>query len=119
MVREVGLVTIAMFSWHHRGSLIRSVDLLLRLPVLLRTGRTADALTEATAISALDRDAPTDTDIRITGVHQGDLVLRGDLSPDALDVARTTLLGVRRVVEVRSDGSQQPSLDDDLAPARA
>ena len=119
MIRQIGWMTIASFSWQHRGTVIRGVDLLLRFPTLLRSGRTVDAYTEAKLLVALDRQAPTATDIRITGLHQGDVVLRGDLPADSLDVARTALLGVSQVVEVRSDGSQQPTLDDVVASARA
>jgi hypothetical protein len=119
MIRQIGWMTIATSSWHHRGTLIRAVDLVLRLPTLLRTGRTADAYTEAKLLLALDRQAPADTDIRITGLHQGDVVLRGDLPADSLDVARTALLGVSQVVEVRADGTHQPTLDDAIASARA
>jgi hypothetical protein len=117
-IRQIGWMTIATFSWQHRGTLIRAIDLLLRTPTLLRTGRTADAYTEAKLLVALDRQAPTDTDIRITGLHQGDVVLRGDLPADSLDVARTALLGVSQVVEVRSDSTGQPTLDDAIASAR-
>ena len=108
----------ATFSWQHRGSVVRLFDLLLRLPTLVRAGRTADALTEARLLVALDQRAPAAIDIRITGIHQGDVVLRGDLPATSLDLARDALLGVSQVVEVRSDGFQQPTLDDTVAAAR-
>jgi hypothetical protein len=104
MFRRIGWMTVMTFSWQHRGSVLRTVDLLLRVPALIRTGRGADAFTEARLIAALDRRAPTSTDIRITGIHHGDVVLRGDLPAPSMEVARTALLGVSEVVEVRSDG---------------
>jgi len=119
MFRQIGWMTVMTFSWQHRGSVVRMVDLLLRLPTLLRTGRGADAVTEARLVVALDHRAPTATDIRITGIQHGDVVLRGDLPPTSLDLAREALLGVSQVVEVRSDGFEQPTLDDAVAAARA
>lgn len=119
MFRRIGWMTVMTFSWQHRGSVIRTVDLLLRVPTLLRTGRMGDAITEARLIAALDRRAPTAMDIRITGIHQGDVVLRGDLPATSLDTARTALLGLPQVVEVRSDAFAQPTLDDTIAAARA
>jgi hypothetical protein len=118
MFRQLGWMTVMTFSWQHRGSVVRMVDLVLRVPTLLRTGRATDAVTEARLLVALDHRAPTDTGIRITGIHQGDVVLRGDVPPTSLDVARQALLGVSDVVEVRSDGFSQPTLDDAVAAAR-
>ena len=115
LFRQIGWMTAMTFSWQHRGSVVRLFDLLLRLPTLVRAGRTADALTEARLLVALDQRAPAVIDIRITGIHQGDVVLRGDLPATSLDLARDALLGVSQVVEVRSDGFQQPTLDDTVA----
>jgi hypothetical protein len=115
LFRRIGWMTAATFSWQHRGSVLRMVDLLRRLPVLLRSRRGAIALTEARAIVALDRTAPDRTDIRITGIQDGDVVLRGDAAADALDLARRTLLGVAQVVDVRADAFKRPVVDDAVA----
>ena len=67
---------------------------------------------------ALDGQVPTSTDIRITGISAGAVTLKGDLHDDSLDVARHALLGMSEVLDVRTDGQDQPTLDDALAGAR-
>ena len=118
MFRRIGWMTVVTFSWQHRGSMVRLVDLLLRLPALLRNGRTAEAVTEARLIMALDGPAATATDIRITGVRDGDVTLRGDLTPASLELARHSLLDVAKVVDVRADAYHQPTVNDAIASAR-
>lgn len=118
MFRQVGSVAVASFLWQHRGSAVRAVDLARRLPQLVSSRRGGDALTEAKAIVALDGEVPTSTDIRITGISDGAVTLRGDLHDESLDAARHALLGVSDVLDVRTDGAEQPTLDDALAGAR-
>ncbi len=111
-------MTITSWLWQHRGTVVRAVDLGKRLPHLVSGGRSRDALTEARLLLALDGKVPTGTDVRITGVEDGAVTLRGDLDLDRLNDARGALLGVSDVLDVRTDGSQQPTLDDALAGAR-
>jgi hypothetical protein len=118
MFRQVGALTVTTFLWQHRGSVVRVVDLGRRLPQLVGNGKSGDAVTEAKAIVALDGSVPTSTDVRITGVHDGAITLRGDLHVDALDAARDALLGVSDVLDVRTDSVDQVTLDDALAAAR-
>ena len=113
--RRVGSMAVATFLWQHRGSVVRTVDLARRLPQLISGRKTGDAVTEAKAIVALDGKVPTSTDIRISGISEGAVTLRGELHDDSLDVARRTLLGVTDVLDVRTDGVEQPTLDDELA----
>ena len=115
MFRQVGTMAVATFLWQHRGSVVRTVDLGRRLPLLLQRGRLNDALTEAKAIIALDQRIPTETDVRITGFDGGSLLLRGDVALEHLDEARATLLGVDDVVDVRTSSTHQPTFDDALA----
>ena len=117
LVRRVGILAIASLTWQHRGSAVRALDLVLRVPQLVRTGRARDALTEAKAIVALDADVPARTDVRLMGVHDGTLLVRGDVALDSLDETRATLLGVDHVVDVRTASGLQRSSDDALAAA--
>jgi hypothetical protein len=118
MFRRVGAMAIATFAWQHRGSAIRTFDLVRRLPALLPAGRWRDAVTEAKAIVALDAKVPTRTDVRITGFDDGSLLLRGDLPVDRFEEARATLLAVGDVVDVRTTATERPTYDDALAAAR-
>ena len=117
MFRQAGSMAVATFLWQHRGSVVRTVDLARRLPQLVQDGRGRDALTEAKAIVALDAKVPTSTDIRITGIQDGAVTLRGDLRDESLDVARKALLDVPDVLDVRTDAVDQPTLDSELATA--
>ena len=118
LFRQVGTVAVASFMWQHRGSVVRTFDLVCRLPGLVQGGRVRDALTEAKAIAALDQRMPTRTDVRITGFEDGSMTVRGDLPLDHFEEARHTLLAVSDVVDVRTSATQQPTLDDMLAGAR-
>jgi hypothetical protein len=118
LFRQVGTVAVASFMWQHRGSVVRTFDLVCRLPDLVQDGRVRDALTEAKAIVALDQRMPTRTDVRITGFEDGSMTVRGDLPLDHFEEARHTLLAVSDVVDVRTSATQQPTLDDMLAGAR-
>jgi len=115
MIRRVSSVAMATFLWQHRGSVARTADLVRRLPQVVRAGDSRDAITEAKAIVALDRKVPTSIDIRITGVGDGAVTLRGNARDDSLDRARETLLGVSEVLDVRTDGLGQPTIDDVVA----
>jgi hypothetical protein len=114
LFRRVGMVAITSFTWQHRGSALRTFDLMLRAPQLLRAGRARDALTEAKAIVALDAKVPARTDVRLAGVHDGTLMVRGDVALDSFDEARATLLAVDDVVDVRSASVRQPTFDEAL-----
>ncbi len=118
MFRQVGAVAVVSFLWQHRGSVVRTVDLAQRLPQLLSSGKGGDAFTEAKAVVALDGPLPTSTDVRITGIDDGAVTLRGDVSVESLGTARSALLGVSDVLDVRTDGLDQITLDDMLTPAR-
>ena len=113
--RQIGSMAVAAFIWKHRGSAVRAVDFARRLPQALSGGNRSAAITEAKAIVALDAKVPTSTDIRITGIQDGAITLRGDLRDESLDVARQALLDVPDVLDVRTDGIEQPTLDAELA----
>ncbi|MET0904153.1 MAG: hypothetical protein ABWZ52_13000 [Acidimicrobiales bacterium] len=117
LFRQVGAVAVASFLWQHRGSIIRLVDLAGRLPHLIQDGRTRDALTEAKAVVALDGRIPTRIDVRLTGVHDGSMTVRGDVPLERFEEARATLLAVEGVVDVRTSPVEQPTFDDAVATA--
>ena len=110
-------MAIAGFLWQHRGSVVRGFDLALRLPQLVTGGRIDEALTEAKAIMALDGEVPTSTDVRISGIEDGAVTLRGDLEGNSLKAARQALLAVPDVLDVRTDANAQPTFDDALGAA--
>ncbi len=118
MFRQVGALTVATFVWQHRGSVVRALDLGRRLPQLLGNGKGGDAFTEAKAVVALDGALPTSTDVRITGIDDGAVTLRGDVPVESLAAARGALLGISDVLDVRTDALDQTTLDDTLSPAR-
>jgi hypothetical protein len=119
LFRQVGTMTVLSFLWKHRGSVVRTVDLAKRAPALVRDGRTRDLTAEARAVVALDGPLATDTGVRISGVEDGSVVLRGDASGPELQSARATLLTeVPNVVDVRTDAGGQPTLDSMLEGAR-
>ena len=117
MFRQAGAVAVASFVWQHRGTAIRTFDLACRLPHLVQDGRVRDALTEAKAIVALDGKLPTRMDVRITGFDDGTLTVRGDVPFDRFEEARSTLLAVGDVVDVRTSAVEQPTFDEALAGA--
>jgi hypothetical protein len=117
LVRKIGFITLTKVTWEHRGSAMRLLDLGTRMPQLLRTRDSKAALTELKSIFALDKTAPSDLDVRITGVDDGSVVLRGGVSADRLERARKALLGVSGVLDVRTDAGAQPTLDATMATA--
>ncbi|MEO6318358.1 MAG: hypothetical protein ABIP36_06200 [Acidimicrobiales bacterium] len=117
MFRQVGSMAVATFLWQHRGSVVRTTDLARRLPQLVTTGNTDAAVTEAKVIMALDGEVPTQTDVRITGIDDGAVTLRGDLPAGSLESARHAAMSVANVLDVRTDGDQQPTFDEALAAA--
>lgn len=120
MLREVGTVTVVTWAWKHRGTVLRGVDLASHLPELVSSRRMNDGLTEAKALYALDGPVPADTDVRITGIADGAVTLRGDLQVESLARARDALLSLSEVTDVRTDGTRQPVYDGatTTAPAR-
>jgi hypothetical protein len=118
LFRQVGTMTVVSFLWKHRGSVVRGVDLAKRAPTLVRDGRTRDLTAEARAVVALDGPLATETGVRISGIEDGSVLLRGAGGPE-LQSARTTLLAeVPHVVDVRTDAAGQPTLDTMLEGAR-
>jgi hypothetical protein len=118
LFRQLGAVTIARYAWDHRGSVVRAADLATRAPALVRDGRTADLKTEARAVLALDAAVPTDTDVRISGIDDGTVSLRGNPAGAALQSARQALVTLPTVVDVRTDGGDNPTLDHVLENVR-
>lgn len=106
------------WAWQHRGSVARGADLVRRTPHLMRDGRAAELTAEARAIAALDGALPADTSIRITGIDDGSVMLRGQPSGDRLETARLALTALPNVVDVRTDDATQPTLDSLLSSAR-
>ena len=114
-VRQVGFVTIAQALWRHRGTAMRTVDLARHTPHAVRNRDLDDLATEARAVVALDRTVPRDTSIRITGIDDGSVVLDGQADVSELAAARATLLRLRNVADVRTDGAGLPSAEQLLA----
>jgi|GEM_PF-5427621 len=115
---QTGSLALLNAGWRHRGSLVRGLDWAKRLPGRMRDGRTAELVTEARAIMALDRELRTDTSIRITGVNNGTVSLRGQPAGSSLDTARSVLLPVADIVDIRTDDLGQPTLDNLVAGSR-
>jgi hypothetical protein len=119
LFRQIGTITVLSFLWKHRGSVVRGIDLAKRTPTLVRDGRTRDLAAEARAVVALDGPLATETGVRISGIEDGSVLLRGDPAGPELQSARTTLLTeVPNVVDVRTDAAGQPTLDTMLGDAR-
>jgi hypothetical protein len=118
LVRKVGAFTIASWAWQHRGSVVRAADLARRAPTLVRDRRTDELTTEARAVLALDSAVPTDTSVRISGVEQGTVTLKGHPAGPGADAARKALVTLPAVVDVRTDDVDQPTLDDVLENVR-
>jgi hypothetical protein len=116
-IRQVGLVTIGQVAWRHRGSLVRTADLVRHVPQRVRCRETDDLVTEAKAVLALDQAVPADTAVRITGIADGAVTLAGRADPAELQRARSALLRVPKVVDVQTDAGVQPSTDELLAHA--
>lgn len=114
-IRQAGLVSVLSFGWKHRGTVIRGVDMVRRAPQLVQTGRTDDLATEARAILALDGPFGDETEIRITGVDRGAVLLRDGIAGPSLDVARGTLRSVPNILDVRTEATGHPTVDDALA----
>ncbi len=115
IVGKVGLLTLASWAWQHRGSMVRAADMLRRAPQLLQDGRMDALTTEARAIVALDKDFASDTDVRITGIDEGGVVLRDTLAGPKLQKAHDALCSLRDVLDVRTEAAEHPTLDDALA----
>lgn len=112
LIRQIGLFSIASFGWKHRGTVMRGIDLARRAPHLVQNGRTADLTTEVRAVIALDGPFGDETDVRITGVDEGAVMLRDNLAGPSLKAARGTLRAVPNVLDVRTGGVAHPTLDD-------
>lgn len=115
MVGKVGMLTLATWGWQHRGSMVRSADMLRRAPQLLQDGRMEALTTEARAILTLDKRFAADTDVRITGIDEGGVVVRDTLAGPRLQEARDALCSLRDVLDVRTEATDHPTLDDELA----
>ncbi|MET0729341.1 MAG: hypothetical protein ABWZ76_13685 [Acidimicrobiales bacterium] len=111
MIRQFGSVAIATFAWQHRGTVVRGLDLAKRVPDRVRDGRTHELAVEAKAIAALDGKLGDDTAIRISSVEGGTVTLHGDPVGAELEAARSSLLSLSDVIDVRTDNAAQPTLD--------
>ena len=118
LVRKFGAFTIASVAWQHRGSVVRSVDLLRRAPGLVQDGRSGELTAEARAVLALDRAVPTDTSVRISGMEDGTVTLKGHPAGPGVDAARKALVTLPGVVDVRTDDTDQPTVDRVLQDIR-
>jgi hypothetical protein len=118
LVPELGAVTVAGWAWRHRGTVVRSADLALRSPTMVRDGRTHDVVTEARAVAALDAALPRATSVRISGIDDGTVLLHGDPGGRAVTAAREALCDLPGVNDVRSDGVSHPTADALLQAAR-
>lgn len=116
--RQAGTMAVLTWAWQHKGSLVRAADLAKRAPTLVRDGRTADLAAEAKAVVALDGVLPNDTDIRISGIEDGSVMLRGQPEGEPLEAARSALTTVQNITDVRTDDAGQPTLDSMLSGAR-
>lgn len=114
-VRQAGLFSVLSFGWKHRGTVMRGADMLRRVPNMVQSGRTDDLATEARAILALDGPFGDETDVRITGIDDGSIMLRDTLAGPSLEAARGALRSVPKVLDVRTEGVAHPTLDDALA----
>lgn len=119
MFREVGSMAVLSFAWKHRGSVVRGVGLAKRVPGLARDGRTEELKVEAKAILALDQHLGDDTAIRISGIDDGSVMLKGQPAGEHLAAARAALTKVPAILDVRTDDAQQPTLDALLAGSAA
>ena len=115
LVPQLGLMTVARLAWRHRGTVVRMGDLATRVPSLVRDGRTGDLGLEARSVLALDSAMPTDTSVRISGIDNGSVTLRGDPGGHALDVATTALCDLPNVSDVRTDGATHDVVDSVLS----
>ena len=111
-------MAVVTWAWQHKGSVVRAADLAKRAPTLVRDGRTADLAAEAKAVIALDGVLPADTDIRISGIEDGSVMLRGQPAGQPLEAAREALTTIGTVTDVRTDNAEQPTVDSMLAGAR-
>jgi hypothetical protein len=117
LVPQLGVVTVARWAWGHRGTVLRFGDLAGRAPALVRDGRTDDLAVEARSVLALDAVMPKDTSVRISGLGDGTVLLRGNPSAVALQDARDALCKISEIGDVRSDGTSQPTTADALLTA--
>lgn len=113
--RQFGSMAVLSFAWKHRGSVVRGLDLAKRAPELVRDGRTEELKVEAQAIAALDKHLGDDTAIRISGIDDGSVMLKGQPAGEPLAAARAALTKVPAILDVRTDDIEQPTLDSLLA----
>jgi hypothetical protein len=114
-LRQVSAAAVMSWTWRHRGSAVRSVDLLVRLPDRVRRGQVGEVITEAKAIGRLDHAFPTDLAVRLQALSDGQITMRQGLDADDLAVVRRLLAPIAGIVDVRTDVAHQPTLDSALA----
>lgn len=112
-------MAVLTFAWKHRGSVVRGIDLAKRVPELVRDGRTEELKVEAKAILALDQHLGDDTAIRISGIDDGTVTLKGQPAGEPLAATRAALTKVPAILDVRTDDARQPTLDSLLAGSAA
>jgi hypothetical protein len=108
LVPELGLLTVARFAWKHRGTVVRTIDLAVDVPRLVREDGAQGIVRHGRLLYELDRAMPTDAAVRISGVDDGAVTLVGDPGPKALQRATDALCSVRGIVDVRTDGTNHP-----------
>ena len=117
LVPQLGMMTVAKLAWSHRASVVRVADLATRVPEAIRDGRTNELAAEARAVLALDAVLPTDLSVRISGLDDGSLTLRGNPGARALAAARKQLVAVTQIRDIRTDGTDLPTADAEPAVA--
>jgi hypothetical protein len=116
LLPQIGSLTLIGVAWRHRASIIRVADLARHAPQHLLDGHPQELATEARAVLALDAALPESSNVRIRGVENGTVSLRGQgpVGHD-LETARDTLLSVMMLVDVDSDDLGQQNFNDLLA----
>ena len=117
LVPQFGVMAVAKLAWGHRGTVVRLGDLVLKAPRLVQDGGTSELAIHARAVLALDAAAPTNTDVRVSGIDNGSLTLQGDPGGKALAAVTDALCTVKGVTDVRTDGTSHAAVDTAVASA--
>jgi hypothetical protein len=113
-----GRLFVAMWwGWNHRGTVMRLMDAARNLPVRARSDRLRDSVAELRAIAELDRDSQLArrADVRIGGVSAGSVTLLAPSDREG-ERARSLILGVPGVIDVRAVDPTDPPLASSPAP---
>lgn len=112
LIYNLSVTSVVHAGWRHRGSVVRAADLARRLPSRIRQGQTAEALTEARAVLALDRELRSDTSVRLSTISGGTALIKGQPRGRSLDRARSALLSLPDVTDVRTIDPNQLTIND-------